>query len=650
MSDILQKNLEALRRVDATLARELDDVERDDGVTFVDSKQPPAVSATLEVVDEGGTARRITLASRFAPIDEAKRLADTADLNEHAVIVVLGFGLGYHVAQLADRLGDQGMLVIVEPSERLLRSVLERVDHSGWLGGARCVWMVGEVGAAEVTQRLERHSPLIGQGVQFVMHPPTRQLHAEGLKRFTDHLSQFVAYCRTNLATAMVNSPRTCENLANNLGRYAAGSTIDELRDAAAGYPAVLVSAGPSLARNVHRLTEPGVRDRVVIIAVQTTLKPLLDRGVRPHFVTALDYHEISRQFYEGLPRLDDVTLIADPKANKTILDQYPGPVRTFASNFLDTLLGEMRREMDALRSGSTVAHLSVYLAQYLGCDPIVLIGQDLGFSDGLYYCPGTAIHDVWAPELNAFNTLEMMEWRRIARHKAHLHRLEDQSGKPIFSDEQMITYLRQFERDFADAGQTVIDATEGGLPKAHTTMMSLGEALAAHATHPLPTLPEAASALDGDRLAAGHEHLSRRREELVRLRQVTEKTIPLLKKMMRDQRNHAKMNVHFEALNRHQRHVAEVGDVFGLVNELNQTGAFKRQRADRAIAVTDDMDDYERQKRQLERDVDNLRWLLDASDEAMRIFGAAAQRIEDQLATAGRAQHEVEAAQEVTA
>ena len=30
-------------------------------------------------------------------------------------------------------------------------------------------------------------------------------------------------------------------------------------------------------------------------------LKPLLERGIRPHFVTALDYHEISERFYEGL-------------------------------------------------------------------------------------------------------------------------------------------------------------------------------------------------------------------------------------------------------------------------------------------------------------------------------------------------------------
>ena len=76
--------------------------------------------------------------------------------------------------------------------------------------------------------------------------------------------------------------------------------------------------AGPSLRRNLHLLGAPGVRDRVVIIAVQTVLKQVLEAGIRPHFVTALDYHEISRRFYEGLTEADvaGVTLVVEPKAN----------------------------------------------------------------------------------------------------------------------------------------------------------------------------------------------------------------------------------------------------------------------------------------------------------------------------------------------
>ncbi len=64
--------------------------------------------------------------------------------------------------------------------------------------------------------------------------------------------------------------------------------------------PAVIVSAGPSLRKNKHLLK--GLREQAAIIAVQTTLQPLLEMGVEPHFVTSLDYHEICTRFFEKLP------------------------------------------------------------------------------------------------------------------------------------------------------------------------------------------------------------------------------------------------------------------------------------------------------------------------------------------------------------
>ena len=301
-------------------------------------------------------------------------------------------------------------------------------------------------------------------------------------------------------------------------------------------------------------LYEPGVRDRCVIIAVQTTLKPLLEAGVRPHFVTALDFHEISRRFYEGLTAedLEGVTLVVDPKAHPAIIDAFPGPVRCCAANVLDRMLGDLKRDMGELPSGATVAHLAVYFAHLLGCNPITLIGQDLGFSDGLYYAPGTAIHDVWAPELNPFNTIAMMEWQRIVRHRGHLHKTVDLFGKSIYSDAQMLAYLQQFERDFGTyvkEGVELIDATEGGVEKRHTTAMPLREALQRHALHPLPELPPPARTVDTQRMKKAAERLAVVQRDIAALREISRKTIALIRRMLDEQSDQARMARHFKKI-----------------------------------------------------------------------------------------------------
>jgi hypothetical protein len=625
-STTFQRNHRALARVDSAMAERLAATEPAD--LHWHKARTGAWTATLA----GEDGRSLSLASRYDPAKEAKRLIEAVDFDQTACLVLMGFGLGYHIAHASETMGRTGMIVVYEPDTALLRAVLEQIDYSHVLGTDRTLLADSEWTRAQLTQRLEKHGALLTQGTQLLEHPPSRQRHREAFREFSGLIKDVIAYCRTNVATALVNATRTCWNLANNLDHYIAGHTTGPLADAAAGYPAVCVSAGPSLVKNVHWLADPAVRENVVVIAVQTALKPLLDRGVRPDFVTALDYARISKRFYEDLPPLPEVTLVAEPKAHPTILDNFPGPVRITRSEFNDTLAGELARPFKKMQQGATVAHLSFYLAQYLGCDPIMFIGQDLGFSDGLYYCPGTAVHRVWSSELNPLNTVEMMEWRRIMRMRGNLERCEDIHGRTIFSDEQMLTYLKQFERDFAAAPQTIIDATEGGTPKEGTTTMPLAEALAQYAHQPVPTLPTPSMELDTDRLSQLADLLQTRIDEVHELRRTSQRSIPILRQMKKHQGRSTKMNKLFARLNKNQHYVHnDLKRTFDAVNAINQLGAYRRSRADRSIhRITDDA--YHRQAQQLDRDIENLDWLTQACDEALDIFHAAQQRVTARL------------------
>ena len=631
-SDILRANLTALARTEPELARRLRDAAPA-AMTWTPSKAGP-LTATLDV-----SPRPIALASRYDPLGEAEKLNQPVDLRKHACIVMLGMGVGYHLAQMAEQLSDNTLMIVYEPDLQALRAVLERVDHSQWIGRYNVILADGVVDRGAFISRIEKFGGIVTQGLVMVTHPVARRLHGESLSTFSAMVSDALAYCRTNVATALVNASRTVRNLCLNLPLYAGGATTNDLYQAARDCPAVCVSAGPSLAKNVALLSDPDVRRNVVVITAQTTLKPLLDRGIRPDFVTALDYHEISRRFYEGLEALDDVTLVCECKVNPVVPAAFPGPIRVAQNRFLDKLLGGLARPIVPVRPGATVAHLSFYLAQHLGCDPIIFIGQDLAFSDGLYYCPGTAIHDVWEPELNPFNTLEMMEWTRIVRHRGNLHKMQDIHGQDVYSDEQMVTYLKQFERDFAEAPQQVIDATEGGVAKEHSTRMTLVDAIAKHATRPIPKLPLAPRKLDVSRLHDVRKLVRSRLEDIIELRRLARETIPLLQKMKRQQKDKAASDRLYNEIERNKKRVEQRKETFLLINELNTVGAFRRARADRAIEHTniEDLDAFERQAMQLDRDVDNLDWMIQACDEAVEIFQLSDGRLTDAL---GEAKH----------
>ncbi|MCE7973316.1 MAG: DUF115 domain-containing protein [Leptolyngbya sp. PLA1] len=572
---------------------------------------------------EGGTTRQ--LCSRRQPRAEAQRLADGVDIASSAVVVVRGMGMGHHVALLAERLGAHGAIIVFEPDLGLLRAVLERVDLSPAAARTNLIVLTDPSDTGAMASAVTGIEALLASGTTILDHPPSRARLGASAEVFGTAFAGVMKAVRTNVVTTLVHADVTLRNLVQNIAYYASCPGVDDLAGRGTGRPAVVVSAGPSLKRNIDLLAAPGVRDRVVIIAVQTVLKQLLSRGIRPHFVTALDYHEISRRFYEGLTAADveGVTLVAEPKANPAILRAFPGVIRCPAEDVLDRILGPaMARRRGELPNGATVAHLAYYLARHLGCDPVILAGQDLGFTDGQYYSEGAAIHTVWGPELGEFRTLEMFEWERIARMPSLLRRTTDHLGRPIYTDEQMATYLVQFERDFmADdmRGLRVIDATEGGVRKQHTRIMPLAEALSTfRAFGPTPGFAPAGG--PACRVRAVRDRVAAVRASAARVGGRCREAGAILRRMLDQHADQASVNRLIAEVNKVSEQ-AMGEEAYWLAQHVNQTGQLNRFKADRALEAASDLPPLERQKREIQRDITNVQWLGDAADQVVEIL-----------------------------
>ena len=696
---ILQANLAALAATSPAVARAVAQATPREDLEFAptDDGLP---SASLEIA---GTRR--LLASARRPLDEGRKLAQTVNLSDAAGVLIPGFGLGYHARALVERLpapsprGEEnplppwGVVVIFEPDVALLRAVLERVDHSAWLRRPDVVLVceptLAAVGAA---MRGREALPFLGTDAAFLDHPAQRSRLGAAAAEFTASFRAWIGASRTAVMTTLKNVQTTTTNSLANLARYTNAPGVLELRglcatgglsgaaapasadtdgqgstgrQAARGTktprPAIIIAAGPSLRRNLHLLKRPGLRDRFVIIAVQTVLKTLLAEGIRPHFVTALDYHEISRRFYEGLTAADveGITLVAEPQANAAILEAWPGRLRLLADPFLEELIGEdLTRPLDVLRRnpqrptepvrGATVAHMAYYLARYLGCDPAILVGQDLAFTDGQYYGAGAAIHQVWSGELSDFRTLEMFEWERIVRGRfaidagqPNLRRATDTLGRSIYTDEQMATYLAQFERDFGeDAGRglAVIDATEGGIAKRHTVPMPLADAIEGHwECGPTLTLPEPRPADDADaRTRRTLDRLRQVRREVAQIATHSRTAAALLREMLDHQSDQSRLNKLIGKAGALGKEVLSLRPAFSLVQHLNQAGSLKRVRADRALMLNGTLSPIERQRCELERDLSNVQWLADAADELGTLLDMSARRMAGKPGGAG--------------
>lgn len=616
------KNMAALWAIDPALAEAIEATE-----AHPSYETPMSRAGVPTVIVPTVDGRRVTLHSRYEPIKEAAALTADIDGQRNTAFYIFGFGMGYHVDEVYERSSDETVLVIFEPDLVLLRTAFESRDFSKQIESNRLIFLTHPT-KPELILRLTPRSGLIAMGVQEVVHPPSEQLHSAYFQQIRQWIEEYASFTKTSLNTLVQNSKLTAENISRNIGWYSSTASIEHLAGRHKGQPAIIVSAGPSLRKNKHLLA--GLRDKAVLIAVQTTLLPLLEMGIEPKYVTSLDYHEISTRFFEKLPSSLNTELVAEPKANSAILSMYPGPVSLLGNSFAEGLLRELRLRKPEMTSGATVAHLAFYLAEHMGCDPIIFIGQDLGFSDGLCYTPGTSYEDVWRPELSRFETVEMKQWDQIVRERFILRQIPDQQGRPMYTEERLFTYLQQFERDFSRSRCRIIDATEGGALKRGTQIMTLAEAAQQHCTAPLEQAPSDHPGADWSRLDDAVAALQRRREEAVEIEQIARQTMPLLREIREFLADQPRVNRVIGEIDQLRSRMNELGETYDLVTQLSQPTELKRFEADRLIASAKP-DPHEKQRLQVIRDIENVQGVLDASmafqqlmDEVIERLGAA--------------------------
>jgi hypothetical protein len=619
----LLANLAALWTHDPKLAAAIEAMDQTPSYRVETSK-----SGVPTVAIQTGDGKTIQLHSRYQPLDEAKKLIDPLSLDDCIAFHVHGFGLGYHVEHLFERASDEAIICVVESNLVLLRTAFENCDFAKLIRSNRVLFF-WQADKSQLFSRMMSHSATVAMGFEKVVHAPSIQLAPQFHDQMMLWCAEFKDFTKTNISTLVLNGRRTAENVSRNLPWYVACPSLSRLKDCYKGKPAVIVSAGPSLRKNKHLL--PQVVGKACIIAVQTTLQPLLEMGVEPQFVTSLDYHSICTRFFEKLPRGLKTELVAEPKATNEIFDLHTGPLSLLGNDFAETLLAEMKLNKARLPSGATVAHLAYYVAEHCGCDPIIFIGQDLGFSDGLCYAPGTSYEDVWKPELSRFCTIEMKQWEQIVRDRNILRRTVDHQGRPTYTEERLFTYLQQFERDFAKSHARIIDATEGGVFKRGTTTMSFAQAIEQFCAESVGIDVPEHRGLNFVRLDEASACLANRIEEARQIEQIGRETMPLLEEIHDHLDDQARVNRTISKIDVLRAKMNELHAAYQVITALTQNTELKRFHADRKISAAK-IDGTEKQRRQVQRDIDNVQGVIDAAVEFQKLMRACIAQIDARI------------------
>jgi len=206
--------------------------------------------------------------------------------------------------------------------------------------------------------------------------------------------------------------------------------------------PVLLVSAGPSLLKQLPTLKI--YQDLFTIIAATATYPNLKKFDIEPDFLIAVDPTNVSVWDEDTQAKLImDIgcdPLTAWSKPNSTMLCAH--------APMLKNMLNQLGVDIDLLATGGSVATSAYNLAKTIGSNPIIMIGQDLAYTNGKLRTAGYAFNKDTNDAKANTKTFSVESWDGTSR---------------VETDGALLLFKTWFENEFSLSEATIINSTEGG-------------------------------------------------------------------------------------------------------------------------------------------------------------------------------------------
>ncbi|MEN6385176.1 MAG: 6-hydroxymethylpterin diphosphokinase MptE-like protein [Phycisphaerales bacterium] len=425
------------------------------------------------------------------PLQDVKMQLGQLKLKNARLAVFLGMGLGYEVMSYIKYLLPQQntvFLLIVEKDLSLFHIALRVTDLTALIQCQGITFLIGL--PQEELYSFLRHY-IQSQNKFYYLKTIKPIYHASSMVLYKEYYLEVlkqVTQAGKDVVTDFGNAPHDAlmgiENMLNNLEHIIKNPGVNLLFNQFKDMPAVIAATGPSLDKNKHLLK--GLADKALIICPDASLKILLNIGVKPHLVTSLERTPGTIRFVQGIPyeEVKNVYFAACPVVNKNTFDAYCGPKIIVYRQIAHFKLLNIERGTLEIRKSS--GNMAFKVAEALGCNPIILIGQDLAYSrDGKTHAEGTLDKDGQARNTQTYyDPSQAIE-------------VQGNDGKTILTHPMWYSFLKVYEYDLSRYQGVCINSTEGGAYIPGTTVMPLAEAIDKYIKKPLYPLQRIQTAIE---------------------------------------------------------------------------------------------------------------------------------------------------------
>ncbi|CDB75741.1 putative uncharacterized protein [Clostridium sp. CAG:265] len=298
-------------------------------------------------------------------------------INDKTVVVTYGVLDGEYLLELSRIKSKSFKIIVFEKSDELIKKMKNDKYYNDFIEDERIKIFKYDESKIDLILKNELELANI-YNVKTVDNEILYYYNSEEILKITKELKKIITHNIINDNTIKHFSERWFESFVKNF-KYTLNSIFfEEIKNKFKNKSAIVISAGPSLEKNIELLKE--CHEKFVIISGGRTLEKLKEIGVKPDFFIMIDGDEIAYDLVKENLKFN-IPLIFCNATNEKILQNHDG-IKIYEPTSVDFIMNILNRNAEGRFGGGSVAHACISTAIYLGCNNIIFIGQDLAYTN----------------------------------------------------------------------------------------------------------------------------------------------------------------------------------------------------------------------------------------------------------------------------
>lgn len=404
--------------------------------------------------------------SKYHASEVAKQWVDKlGKIESTAVITMFGIGNGLYLKEIMDRSYQSVIFIIYEPSINIFLKAMNEIDFS--FLDERVYISIEGINESYFDAYFQSFTTYSNLSVcKFLCHPNYFESFKSSGNRYLQKVKKGLNVLEMYVNTDIRLSGWYYHNILNNMKYLITASILEQIEKTVGksipeNFPAIIVSAGPSLRKNIKELKR--AKNKAFIIATDTALKGLMAEDIIPDVFVTIDSAKNPNKFVDD--RIDYIPAICFETARHHNLSKHKGKkiFMSDESGFGSALYKRMGIKYQYWSGGSSVATNAYVIAMAMGFKTIILVGQDLAYTNNERHYEKGLGNSYYEKTDNDYLFVEV----------------EDIYGEKVYTSKDFKLYLDWFEAEIALHNEIdTIDATEGGAKIHGSRIISLENAI----------------------------------------------------------------------------------------------------------------------------------------------------------------------------